>query len=118
MSKKLWMPYIKPTRKVHSSGYRCFEVGYLTETEKIVLGTTSDFISIKELLKNSPLRINLDLTREGYIRFYGNSNGLRWDNENDDQWVGSSVYLVSGRFFPFGKPAAYNNSLAFSGLYS
>ena len=30
----IWEPYFKPTTRVHDSGYRCFECGYLQIGDK------------------------------------------------------------------------------------
>ena len=30
----IWEPYFKPTARVHSSGFRCFECGYLQIGDK------------------------------------------------------------------------------------
>lgn len=86
-------PYIKPTRRIHDSGFRVFEVGYCEEKdgktiEKKVLGNCSDHIWIRgmEILGDKSLEsIHMDLTKDGYIRFFiwdeGKSKGckLLWD---------------------------------------
>lgn len=87
-------PYIKPIRRIHDSGFRMFEVGYCWEQDgkfvNRVLGNCSDHIWIRgfEVLSDLPLEsINIDLTREGYIRFFvhdeGKSKGceLQWSGE-------------------------------------
>jgi hypothetical protein len=76
--------YIKPTRRVHDSGYRIFECGYHTTDDDVqVLGTCSDHIrSYEELM------LNMDLTRKGYIRIWSNKGDLEWD-----AWIGSTATL-------------------------
>ena len=88
-------PYIKPTRRVHDSGYRCFEVGYCWQENddkfhSRSIGTHSDHIWIRafDFLNDLPIdSINIDLTREGYIRFFVHDEGksknceLRWSSE-------------------------------------
>ena len=87
-------PYIKPTRRIHDSGFRMFEVGYCWKKDgkfiKQEIGNCSDHIWIRgfDFLGDLPLEaINIDLTREGYIRFFvhneGKSEGceLRWSDE-------------------------------------
>lgn len=87
-------PYIKPTRRIHESGYRMFEVGYCWEdkgkNQSRVIGNHSDHIWIRgiDCLGDLPLEsISMDLTKEGFIRFFvfneGKSKGcqLRWSDE-------------------------------------
>jgi len=68
--------YIKPNRYVHDSGFRCFEVGYLTigagnrMEDKLVLNATSDHIQLYNDYINNGLKPNLDLLLDGYIRIY------------------------------------------------
>lgn len=104
-------PYIKPTRYKHDSGYRTFEVGYC-DCEKAkavnieVLGQFSDHIwiygSIIEAYKGLdhcknykiPKSVSMDLTTNGYIRFYimdENNCRLKWEN---DKCIVSSATLV------------------------
>jgi len=82
------LPYIKPTKYKHDSGYRTFEVGYCNCDNKHnavdieVKGTCSDHIwiygSIIECFKGLehaknyqiPKSISMDLTCNGYIRLY------------------------------------------------
>ena len=88
-------PYIKPTRRIHDSGYRMFEVGYCVEKkpgkfEKRIIGRCSDHIWVRsiECMGELPIEsINIDLTRDGCIRFFINDEGkskgckLRWSDE-------------------------------------
>ena len=92
MSKELkitkeYTPYIKPTRYIHESGFRCFEVGYCRVgkrnkvVSKKVLGHYTDHIWIENLTtKNKDVDVSLDLTRDGYIRFFGNKQ-LKWSDD-------------------------------------
>ena len=90
-------PYIKPTRRKHDSGFRMFEVGYCTLGKdnrleaKRVLGETSDHIWVRsfEVLGDKPIQsLNIDLTMDGYIRFFCHDEGsqkgytLRWQDED------------------------------------
>ena len=84
---KEYTPYIKPTRYVHDSGFRCFEVGYCKigkdnrVIDKKVIGIGTDHIWIENLTSsNRNVDVNLDLTRDGYIRFFSKFP-LRWINE-------------------------------------
>ena len=82
-------PYIKPTRRMHDSGYRIMEVGYHDGDENItVLGECSDHVFSEWDQKFS---VNIDLTKKGYIRLWSREGELRWKDEN---WVGSSAGLI------------------------
>lgn len=83
-------PYIKPTRRMHDSGYRCFEVGYIIKmdekgrvVEKKVLGMGSDHIhqDYLSVIDGNPFSLNMDLTKDGYIRFFSYGKQLEWDSE-------------------------------------
>ena len=59
----IWEPYFKPTARVHSSGFRCFECGYLQigdknkAVKKVVIATGVDhyeFRVVREATRNSP----------------------------------------------------------------
>lgn len=76
-------PYIKPTTRIHDSGYRCFEVGYCKAdervNEKMVLGISTDHVWFNNLFEGTKCLhgrgsgkfcLNIDLTRDGYIRFF------------------------------------------------
>ena len=86
--KEIWNPYIKPTRRLHDSGYRVFEVGYCVVSgakviKKKVLGSCADHIyedySAILLGKGNVWKgINIDLTRDGYIRFFSHHYNLTW----------------------------------------
>lgn len=84
-------PYIKPTRHVHDSGWRTFEVGYILEmkdnkvSKKEVLGEYSDHIFQDYMMlvgETKPFCLNMDLTLDGYIRFFIHENNkiLCWDS--------------------------------------
>lgn len=74
--------YMKPTRYVHDSGYRMFEVGYLhlgdnlRIASKRVLGhcdhITTDY---------KAMAVNMDMTKDGYIRFFSRQGQIVWDND-------------------------------------
>lgn len=88
---KFGTPYIKPTRFKHDSGFRCFEVGYIDEMsddnrviKKRVLGTGSDHIFQDYMMmvgEAKPFCLNIDLTMDGYIRFFIHDDKkiLLWD---------------------------------------
>lgn len=90
---ELWkghFPYIKPTRRVHDSGYRIFEVGYckLGKGNRIeskhIIGECSDHIyTTYDVLigRSKSFSINIDLTKDGYIRFFSHQGDLGWDCE-------------------------------------
>ena len=94
-------PYIKPNRHVHDSGYRCFEVGYILEMtedrkvkEKQVLGEYSDHIYQDYMMlvgESKPFSINIDLTTDGYLRFFSHGKTLAWDYESGLSSMGLKV---------------------------
>ena len=72
-------PYIKPNRHIHDSGWRCFEVGYLVldnnsrVKNKLVLSEYTDHvqpIDFSDITNGKASMVNIDLTRDGYIRFH------------------------------------------------
>lgn len=82
--KSVWEPYFKPTKRVHDSGFRCFECGYLQLSEsgnraakKIIIGTNVDYIS-NWLSLEGPTKLDFDLLRDGYIRVFGSKGKLYW----------------------------------------
>jgi hypothetical protein len=91
--------YFKPTRRVHDSGWRIFEVGYCTVNkgrieEKLVLGECSDHIYTDYMVlvgEKKPFCINMDLMLDGYIRIWSRDCILTWDNTFD--WVVSSAAI-------------------------
>lgn len=74
--------YIKPTRRVHDSKFRVFEVGYCTLgdknkiADKIILGEHSDHVWLLPLYPAEDL--SMDLTIDGYIRIWSNHEPLVW----------------------------------------
>ena len=69
----IWEPYFKPTTRVHSSGFRCFECGYLQigdknkVVKKVIIAIGVDHITNFRLLtiaKGVPQEINLDLLKK------------------------------------------------------
>ena len=74
--KEKFLPYIKPTRRKHDSGFRIFEVGYCKldgknrVSEKMVMGECSDSIWFRDLPTNKLFSLNIDLTYDGYIRIW------------------------------------------------
>lgn len=94
-------PYVKPTRYVHDSGFRTFEVGYCkigkdnrVESKK-VLGKYTDHILTEFLTLGGqikPFSVNMDLTKDGYIRFFSRFGRLGWGGM--DELAFSSMGLV------------------------
>lgn len=91
-------PYIKPTMKVHDSGFRIFEVGYCEiknakVVNKRVIGKCSDHIQTDSgvLIGKKPFSINMDLTKDGYIRLWSKQGELVWNMED---FAISSMELV------------------------
>ena len=83
-------PYMKPNRKKHDSGYRCFEVGYLTIKdkkckEKIVLSEHTDHVQSCDYEHRGLFMVNMDLLLDGYIRFFEHGKIISWG-----YWVGLS----------------------------
>ena len=82
----IWEPYFKPTTRVHSSGFRCFECGYLQigaknkAVKKVVIATGVDHIMTFEwsTTKSSPQEINLDLLKSGEVRIFSFGKRLYW----------------------------------------
>ena len=81
-------PYIKPTRNMHDSGFRTFEVGYILEmddknrvTKKEILGKYSDHVyqDYMTLIDKKPFCVNMDLTKDRCIRFFSHQGQLEWD---------------------------------------
>jgi len=65
-NKESKIPYIKPTRKMHDSGFRMVEYGYLigeNGKDKEVLGEYDVFFGDRDN------KMHIDVTRDGYIRF-------------------------------------------------
>lgn len=82
----IWEPYFKPTTRVHDSGYRCFECGYLQigdknkAVKKVTIATRVDHIMTFEwsTTKSSPQEINLDLLKSGEVRIFSFDKRLYW----------------------------------------
>lgn len=99
-------PYIKPTRYVHSSGYRTFEVGYLSDNDKtkyvITKGSDHVYTDYSALYDSSKsFGINMDLTKSGYIRIW--SSG-----KSPIKWTGEAIGL-SSMSLEIGIPSITNN---------
>ena len=79
----IWEPYFKPTTRVHDSGYRCFECGYLQigaknkAVKKVVIATGVDHIMNFEW-SGRPQEIHLDLLKSGEIRIFNNVKRPYW----------------------------------------
>lgn len=94
--------YIKPTRHVHDSGFRTFEIGYILEMDnknrvkrKQVLGQHSDHIyqDYMNLVQGKHIYcLNFDLTMDGYIRIWSYEGQVVWED-----FIASSAEL---KFIP------------------
>ena len=79
-----WEPYFRPTRRVHDSGFRCFECGYLIMSgnaraeKKVVIGTYVDNISNADF-DGSIQEIRMDLLLDGNTRLFNHRYALFWD---------------------------------------
>jgi hypothetical protein len=79
--------YIKKNRYKHDSGFGCFEVGYIIienakMKDKLIIGEYTDHIWFNHLFKKEDLHtLNLDVTTDGYIRFFSHINIIKWDCE-------------------------------------
>ena len=83
----IWEPYFKPTTRVHSSGFRCFECGYLQigdknkAIKKVVIAIGVDHITTSwslTIAKGAPQEINLDLLKSGEVRIFNFKERLYW----------------------------------------
>lgn len=89
------IPYIKPTRNKHDSGYNKFECGYLdvdegaNPTHKYVVAKSADHICIH--LNLPP--VHMDSIDGGYIRIWSNEVDVKWSEEFD---LFSDMELVPG----------------------
>ena len=89
--------YFKPTRYMHDSGFRCFEVGYLIlgkknrVKDKLVLGQCSDHLWMMGLIKQEIIDLSMDLTKDGYIRIFSHKHIFTWDNSY--KWVVSTAEI-------------------------
>lgn len=80
-----WEPYFRPTTRVHDSGFRCFECGYLQigddkkAKRKVIIGTNVDHISNWLFsLSDEGRRFDMDLLRDGNIRIFNHKQKLFW----------------------------------------
>lgn len=79
----IWEPYFKPTTRVHDSGYRCFECGYLQigaknkAVKKVVIATRVDNIMNSDWSRVLQ-EIHLDLLKSGEIRIFNNGKRPYW----------------------------------------
>lgn len=89
------IPYIKPTRNKHDSGYNKFECGYLDVNEganptyKYVVSGLSDHVYTDFNLSS----VHMDLIDGGYIRIWSNGADIKWLAESD---LFSDMELVVG----------------------
>jgi len=103
-NKEAWA-YIRPNRRKHDSGWRCFEVGFITlkdnrVDDKLVLSTGSDHLYLsydQTLIQKLSIPLNMDLTLDGYIRLWCRQGIIEWESY---QFCVSSAELV---FIPFPK---------------
>ena len=80
-----WEPYFKPTTRVHDSGFRCFECGYLQigddnkAAKKVVIARGVDHITNWLFgLTGEAVAFDMDLLRDGNIRIFNHQRPLFW----------------------------------------
>jgi len=85
------LPYVKPTSRVHNSGYRMFEVGTCIRKlgdarieSKVIHSTGSDSINIAYDRLPGGRAIQFDLTKDGYICFFPD---LEWGLTGDTAYL-------------------------------
>lgn len=89
------IPYIKPTRNKHDSGYNKFECGCLNAdeganpTHKYVVSRSSDHVQTNFNLPP----VHMDLIDGGYIRIWSHGTDVKWLTEYD---LFSDMELVAG----------------------
>lgn len=103
-NRQVWVPYFKPTRRLHDSHYRCNEVGYVQMTyptirmeKKVVLGTGVDHISNYNFTHSRKTGINIDVSKDGYIMFCNLESPLWWyvPGFSDAYITDSSEFAIS-----------------------
>lgn len=101
MDNNVWEPYFRPSTRVHSSGFRCFECGYLQigddkkAKKKIVLRTRVDHITTQYCLdfaRSIKINIDLDLLRDGNIRIFHHNDQLYWNT-----LLSSDAFIVNNK---------------------
>lgn len=81
---KVWYPYFKQTMRKHESGYRMFEVGYITRDGEIhKIGACSDVINIGNIFMDNNMRCHLDILDSGHIRIISSDvyKSIKWIHE-------------------------------------
>lgn len=81
-----WEPYFRPTTRVHDSGFRCFECGYLVTGDdnkaikKVVIARGVDHITNWLFSPTGEaVAFDMDLLRDGNIRIFNHRQPLFWD---------------------------------------
>ncbi len=81
-----WEPYFRPTTRVHDSGYRCFECGYLVMGEdskaakKVIIARGVDHITNWLFSPTGEaIPFDMDLLRDGNIRIFNHTQPLFWN---------------------------------------
>ena len=81
-----WEPYFRPTTRVHDSGFRCFECGYLVAGDdnkaikKVVIARGVDHITNWLFSPTGEaVAFDMDLLRDGNIRIFNHKQPLFWD---------------------------------------
>lgn len=101
MDNNVWEPYFRPSTRVHSSGFRCFECGYLQigddkkAKKKIVLRTRVDHITTEyglDFIRSTKINIDLDLLRDGNIRIFHHNDQLYWNT-----LLSSDAFIVNNK---------------------
>ena len=104
MKNEIWEPYFRPSTRVHSSGFRCSECGYLQigddkkAKKKIVLRTRVDHITTEyglDFIRFTKINIGLDLLKDGNIRIFHHNDQLYWNTLlSSDAFIINSKELV------------------------
>ena len=101
MGSDTWEPYFRPSTRVHSSGFRCFECGYLQigddkkAKKKIVLRTKVDHIATQyglDFVRSTKINIDLDLLKDGNIRIFHHNDQLYWN-----ALLSSDAFIVNNK---------------------
>ena len=67
------IPYIKPLRKIHESGFRMIEYGYLKDEN----GKDKEIVGTYDVIwGDSSNKLHIDVTKDGYIRLL---MPLKWE---------------------------------------
>ena len=93
-----WEPYFRPTTRVHDSGFRCFECGYLEigddkkAERKVVIASGVDHIGNLYFCTKAPTQVDMDLLKDGNIRLFCYGKKLFWHIPGfSDAWITDQI---------------------------